>query len=96
MKLGKCSSSHRRLFDEKQSGGLRKNRKKDELDQNVTSARNRLVHNIRCSQKPDIDRIQLTIGPRELETVEYWWATGNVSRKTNGFGVLGIRQEIRG
>ena len=95
MKLDKCSSSHR-LFDDRQSGGLGKNRKKDGLDQNATSARNRLAHKIKSSRKPDIDRIQLTIGPRELKTVESWWATGKVSRKVNGFGVIGIRQEIRG
>ena len=69
MKLDKYSSSHR-LFDDRQSGGLRKNRKKDGLNQNATSARNRLVHKIGSRRKPDIDRIQLTIGPRELKIVE--------------------------
>ena len=71
MKLDKCSSSHR-LFDDRQSDGLHKSRRKDRLNQNTTSARNRLVYKIESSRRPDIDRIQLTIGPRELKTVESW------------------------
>ena len=83
MKLDKCSSLHR-LFDDRQSGGLRRNRKKDGLNQNATAARNRLVHKIESSRKHGIDRIQLTIGPRELKTVESWWIIGNVPVKFEG------------